>query len=589
VSKPVPEPKPLLRFWNGWLKKQSGLFGIVVFFILVVSAGAAIYPVLFGQIIDALAGLSGAQSKDAIVPYAVMAVWGPVAVIAVTFIRGLALYCLTVVTNKIALASTTALQQDLFAKLLKLDFASITADQSGTYAARFLNDINAIREAVIRVVNSAGKDALSLIFLIGVMFWTDWQLALVALLVMPIAVWPVVEIGKRLRKAATQAQEQAADMSGAVEESLGGIRLVKTYGLEQAETIRVGGALEKRRVLMLRMVQLRSRLEPILETLGGLAVGGAFAFAAYRIGSGASSVGDLSAFVTALLSASQNVRSLGGLATALQEGQASLQRFYAVLDETPVVLDGPDSIPMPPGPGGVTFDNVSFTYENAPALSGLSFEVMPGETVALVGPSGAGKTTIFNLIARLYEPVSGSVLIDRHDIRSVTVASLRERLALVSQDATLFDATVRENLLMGRPDATDEAIKAALHQAACDFVWDNPLGLDASVGPRGNQLSGGQRQRLSLARAILRDAPILLLDEATSALDAESEARIQTALARFSKGRTTLVIAHRLASVRAADRILVMQSGRIVEEGTHDALVAKGGLYADLARLQFQS
>jgi subfamily B ATP-binding cassette protein MsbA len=518
-----------------------------------------------------------------------MVVWGPVLVVAITFIRGLGLYGLTVVTNTIAMTATTTLQQDLFAKLLQLDFARITAEQSGAFAARFLNDVNAIRDGVIKVVNAAGRDILSLIFLIGVLLWSDWQLALVAIIIMPLAVWPVTAIGRRLRKAAGRAQEQAGDMAGAVEESLGGVRLVKTYGLEAGEAARVGAALDRRRQLMLKMVELRGRVEPILETLGGLAVGGVFAFAAMRIGSGATSVGDLSAFITALLSAAQNVRSIGGLATAVQEGEASLQRFYAVLDETPGVGDSPDAITLPAGDGRVSFENVDFTYAGAPALDGLTFTVEPGQTLALVGPSGAGKTTVFNLIARLYDCSSGAVLIDGHNVRHVTIASLRQRLALVSQDATLFDASVRDNLLMARADADDAAIRVALDKAACDFVFDHPLGFDAPVGPRGNQLSGGQRQRLSLARAILRDAPILLLDEATSALDAESEARIQAALAAFSAGRTTIVIAHRLASVRDADRILVMDRGRIVEDGTHEALIARGGLYAELARLQFQS
>jgi ATP-binding cassette, subfamily B, bacterial MsbA len=583
------EPKPLRRFWHGWLKQQTGLIWLTAMLAAVVALGAASYPVLFGWIIDALAALSGAKPTDAPLSPQQMVIWGPIVVVLATLIRGLGLYGLTVVTNRIAMTSTTKLQQDLFAKLLQLDFARITSEQSGAFSARFLNDVNAIRDAVIKVVNAAGKDILSLILLIGVLLLADWQLALVAIIIMPLAVWPVVAIGRRLRKAAARAQEQAGSMSGAVEESLGGVRLVKTYGLEAAEAARVGGALEKRRQLMLRMVELRGRVEPILETLGGLAVGGVFAFAALRIGSGATTVGELSAFITSLLAASQNVRSIGGLATAVQEGQASLQRFYAVLDETPQVLDQPDAIALPKGDGRVTFDQVSFTYADAPALNGLSFDILPGQTVALVGPSGAGKTTVFNLIARLYEATSGMVLVDGHDVRSVTVESLRQRLALVSQDATLFDATVRENLAMGKGDADDATIVAALKQAACDFVFESPLGLDAPVGPRGNQLSGGQRQRLSLARAILRDAPILLLDEATSALDAESEARIQAALADFSKNRTTLVIAHRLASVRDADRILVMDKGAVVEDGSHDSLMAKGGLYADLAKLQFQS
>jgi ATP-binding cassette, subfamily B, bacterial MsbA len=340
--------------------------------------------------------------------------------------------------------------------------------------------------------------------------------------------------------------------------------------------------------LLLHMAEQKGRVDPILEVLGGVAIAGVFGFAGYRISLGASSVGDLFAFIASLLTAAQSIRSLGGLNTVLQEGLAGLERFFAVFDESPTIADAKNAVTMAPGKGEVAFDKVSFNWPSgAPALTDVSFVAKSGQTLALVGPSGAGKSTILNLVPRLFDPGSGRVLIDGVDTQSVTLSSLRARIALVSQDATLFDASIADNVAMGLPSATPAAIKAALDAAACDFVDRLEGGMDAQVGPRGSRLSGGERQRLSLARAILRDASILLLDEPTSALDSESESRVQEALDQFAANRTTIVVAHRLSTVRRADLILVFDQGQIVERGTHDQLIAQGGLYRDLAALQF--
>jgi ATP-binding cassette, subfamily B, bacterial MsbA len=579
---------PLKRFWHGWLKPFQGTLVIATLLMVVVAVATASYPVLFGQIIDALGALSKKEIGTGILPAATIAIVGPLVLIVAAIIKASALYGSTVLTNRVALASTTNLQQHLFAKLLSLDFARLSGEASGAFAARFLNDVNAVREAVLRAANSFFRDALTLIGVIGVMFWSDWQLALVTLIILPLAIGPVTAIGARLRKTATKAQEQASELSGVVEESLGGARLVKTYGLEASETKRVGTALKNRMGLLLHMAEQKGRVDPILEVLGGFAIAGVFGFAAYRISNGASSVGDLFAFIASLLTAAQSIRSLGGLNTVLQEGLAGLERFFAVLDEAPTISDKAGAVTLPKGPGEVAFDQVSFNWPSgALALRNVSFIAKPGQTLALVGPSGAGKSTILNLVPRLFDPASGRVLIDGMDTHDVMLSSLRARIALVSQDATLFDASIADNVAMGLPGATRDAIKSALDAAACDFVDRLEQGIDAPVGPRGARLSGGERQRLSLARAILRDANILLLDEPTSALDSESESRVQEALDRFAANRTTIVVAHRLSTVRRADLILVFDQGQIVEQGTHDELIAKGGLYRDLAALQF--
>lgn len=583
------------RFWSGWLTPHAGVLWVATLFMAVVAAASASYPWLFGQVIDALAKLSaGANPAADGAPKwpapAAIATIGPLAIIAATMIKGIALYASTVLTNRVALAATTKLQQDLFAKLLTLDFARLSSEPSGAFSARFLNDINAVREAVLRAANSLVRDVLTLVGVVGVMIMGDWQLALVCLVILPLAIGPVSMIGARLRKTAARAQHQAADLAGVVEESLGGIRLVKTYGLEMAESNRVGAALSTRMSLLLKMAEQKGRVDPILEVLGGLAIAGVFAFAGFRITQGAASVGTLTAFIASLLLAAQSIRSLGGLNSVLQEGLSALERFFSVLDEAPSIADRPQAITLSRGLGRVEFQNVGFTWPSGTVgLDNISFTAEPGQTLALVGPSGSGKSTILNLIPRLFDPSAGRVLIDGQDIGLATLASLRQHIALVSQDATLFDASIVDNVAMGLPGANEAAIRAALSAAACDFVDRLSEATATKVGPRGSRLSGGERQRLSLARAILRDSPILLLDEPTSALDADSEARVQEALDRFAANRTTIVVAHRLSTVRRANLILVLNQGRIVEAGTHDQLIAKGGLYGELAALQFQT
>jgi ATP-binding cassette, subfamily B, bacterial MsbA len=588
MTKTIDSKTLLKRFWAGWLKPHQGALTVATLLMAVVAGASASYGILFGQIIDALTKLGNQTATSGAFSPRHIALFGPLVIIGAAITKSLALYGSTILTNRIALSSTTALQQDLFAKLLSLDYARLTSEASGAFAARFLNDVNAVRDGVLRGANSFVRDLLTLIGVIGVMLWSDWQLALVTLVILPLAIGPVTAIGARLRKTAVKAQAQAGALSGVVEESLGGARLVKTYGLEGSETKRVGAALKARMALLLHMAEQKGRVDPILEVLGGIAIAGVFAFAAIRIGQGATSVGDLFAFIASLLTAAQAIRSLGGLNSVLQEGFASLERFFSVLDEVPTIREVPGAVELPRGPGQLSFQSVGFAWPSrTPSLIDVSFEARSGQTVALVGPSGAGKSTILNLVPRLFDPASGTILIDGIDTQTVTLSSLRARIALVSQDATLFDASIADNVAMGMPGASRNAIKAALEAAACDFVDRLDLGIDAPVGPRGSRLSGGERQRLSLARAILRDASILLLDEPTSALDSESEARVQQALDTFSANRTTIVVAHRLATVRRADQIIVFDHGRIVERGTHEELVAQGGLYRDLAALQF--
>jgi ATP-binding cassette, subfamily B, bacterial MsbA len=415
-------------------------------------------------------------------------------------------------------------------------------------------------------------------------------LASVVIGVFMLAARPLAAIANRARKQTSIAQEQIGHVTALLGEIFGAARFVKTYSLETRETQRAGAAFEEQRRLNMKLAHNRARSEPLLEVLGGIALGGVLYLAGVRIASDLMTLGDLLGMIAAVGVATPAARAISGFNTMLNEALAAVSRMFTLIDEPEAITDKPSAKPIKVTGGRIEFDNVGFTYAEAPAIENVTFTVEPGETIALVGPSGAGKSTIFNLLPRLYDVTSGAVRVDGQDVRDVTVVSLRSAISLVAQESALFNDTIRNNISLGRAGATHGEIEeAARNAAAHDFILALPQGYDTMAGERGGNLSGGERQRIALARAFLRDAPILLLDEATSALDAESEAQVQEALKRLSKGRTVLVIAHRLATVRDADRILALENGRIVEVGKHDDLVAKGGLYARLSRLQFQS
>ncbi|MGE0719429.1 MAG: ABC transporter ATP-binding protein [Alphaproteobacteria bacterium] len=571
---------PLIRrFWRDHVAGQRRDLALVLILMAIVAGVTGLYPLVIDWTFDLF------TARDERVVWMV-----PIAALAVTAAKALATYGQNVLTERLVQRTAADLQKRMFAHLLAADFGQVTAAPAGALVSRFTNDVALVRAALQRATNNLVRDVLTIVALVCAMVWLDWLLSLVVLVVYPVAALPITAIGKRLRRVSRVTQEHLGETTSLLNESLAGVRMVKTYGLEPYERARADGAFERLYELYMRATRSRARLDPMLEVLGGLAVGGVIAFAGWRMVTGGGTVGTFTGFVTALLMAAQPVRAVGTLNSVVQEGMAALERIYALLDRAPAIVDQPRAQPLNVAGGSVALRGVSFAYTaEASALDGIDLEVPAGCTVALVGPSGAGKSTIFNLIPRLFDVGSGAVRIDGQDVRDVTLASLRRAITLVSQDAILFDDTVRANIAFGRPDADDAAIEAAARAAAAhDFIDRLPQGYATRVGERGLKLSGGERQRVALARAILRDAPILLLDEATSALDAESERLVQAALDRLSHGRTTLVIAHRLATVRRADIICVLDRGRIVEQGTHDALIAKDGLYARLSRMQFR-
>ena len=512
-----------------------------------------------------------------------------IAVLAISVVKGLAGYFEGVLMGYVGQRIIANLQTELFRHLIRFDLAFFHDSGSGRLISRFTNDINAMRNAVSNVLTGLIKDLLTLVFLLAVMFEKDWKLALIAFVIFPIAIYPIVRIGRRMRKVSTSVLGEAGRFTARLNEAFQGARHVKAYNREDFETERTASIIETMFRVVYKSYRVRALSSPIMETLGGVAVAAIIFYGGWQVINGTLTPGAFFSFVTALLLAYKPMKSLANLNTNLQEGLAATQRLFDVLDMEPAIKDKPGAQALAAAGGGITFDHVSFAYhEDTPALRDVSLSIEPGTMAALVGPSGAGKSTILNLIPRFYDADEGAVRIGEHDVRDVTLTSVRDALALVSQESVLFDDSVRANIAYGREGASEaEIVAAAKGAAAHDFIEALAAGYDTIVGEGGVKLSGGQRQRLSIARAMLKNAPILLLDEATSELDTESERQVQQALAALMQDRTTLVIAHRLSTVIGADRIYTIEAGRVVEAGTHAELLAQNGTYARLYALQF--
>ena len=513
----------------------------------------------------------------------------PITILLIAVIKGAATYGQSVLMSYIGQKIVATIQHGMFSHLMWADIAYFQKTATGKLISRFNNDANMLRAAVSNVLVGIAKDTLTLTFLVGLLFYHDWALALIAFIVFPVAVYPIVRIGRRMRKVSDNTQVQMGELTTLLDETFRGARHVRAYGMEKYEIDRAGSIIETIFQLVQKAARVRSATHPIMESLGGVAIAVIIFYGGSQVVSGATTPGTFASFIAALLMAYPAMKSLANLNANLQEGLAAAQRIFTLIDDAPSIQDKPDAKHLDTIRGEVKFENVRFGYEkDRTALSGINMNIAAGSTVALVGPSGAGKSTVLNLIPRFYDSDEGQILVDGENLRDVTVSSLRANIALVSQDITLFDDSVRSNIAYGKLDASDDEIIAAATAAeAHEFITGLVSGYDTHVGGRGLKLSGGQRQRIAIARAMLKNAPILLLDEATSALDTETERQVQSALENLTEGRTTIVIAHRLSTVMAADTIYVMDSGRIVEQGSHAELLAQGGAYARLYAVQF--
>jgi ATP-binding cassette, subfamily B, bacterial MsbA len=508
--------------------------------------------------------------------------------LALALVKGLADYGQAVLMTRVGQRVIADVQIALFARLMRADLAYFHANPTGTLISRFTSDAAQLRGTAASVLAGIGKDAVTVVFLVGVMFYQDWLLALASFFVFPLAIRPIVGIGRRIRRVAANTQAEIGQLTTLLNQTFQGARHVKAYGMEQYEERRAARLIERLFALIDRGTRTRSRASPMMETLGGAAIAVVILYGGHQVISGGRTPGALFSFITALLLAYQPLKSLANLNASLQEGLAAAQRIFEVLDVEPTIRDLPSARPLRIAGGEIRFDNVRFGYvPGAVAIDRISLTIPAGHTVALVGPSGAGKSTILNLIPRFFDVDAGGITIDGQDVRSVTLTSLRGAIALVAQEVSLFDDTVRANIAYGRFGASMDEIEAAARAAAADaFIHELPQGYDTLVGEHGILLSGGQRQRIAIARAMLKNAPILLLDEATSALDSEAERQIQSALTTLIRGRTTLVIAHRLSTVQSADLIYVIDRGVLVEGGRHEELVSRNGLYARLYAMQ---
>ncbi len=513
----------------------------------------------------------------------------PLAVILIYFLRGACHFGQAYLMNYVGESIIRGLRDSLYNRIQDLPLSFFHRERTGVLMSRITNDVNIVKAMVSTAVTGGLRDCFTIVGLTGVIFYRDWKLALFALVILPIAFFPVVAFGRRVRRVSTGCQEAMADMSVFLHETFAGNKIVKAFGMEGYEKERFFQKTARLFRLEMKAVVARSLSSPIMEFLGGLGIAFIIWYGGYRVIQGTSTPGTFFSFMAAVLMLYDPVKKTARLNNAIQEGLAAAVRVYDILETESDIVEREDAIELKPKRHSVIFRNVSFKYEDQMVLKNINLEVKSGEVVALVGMSGGGKTTLVNLIPRFYDVSEGAILIDGHDIRDVTIASLRRQIGIVTQEPILFDDTTRNNIAYGNRQASHgDIIQAAKSAYAYDFIQALPNKFDTGVGELGARLSGGEKQRICIARALLKNAPILILDEATSSLDTESERAVQKALENLMRGRATLVIAHRLSTVRSADRIIVIVNGEIMEEGKHDTLLAAGGEYHKLYEMQLR-
>ena len=514
----------------------------------------------------------------------------PLAILGIFLVKGVFSYIYSYFLVKVGQSVIRDLRNELYNQIQSLPLSFFQKKPTGELISRILNDVGLIQGAVSNVLVGILKDTCQVVFLIGVIFYQDWRMALIAMVSLPLVVYPIINFGRRHRRLSISNQQTTAQVSNILYETITGTRIVKAFCMEKYEVSRFAQILDKLFAIVMRDTKIGAISRPLMEFLGGIGISLVVWYGGSQVLDGKSTPGTFFSFLTALIMIYEPIKGISAINNSLQQGIAAAERVFDVLDVEPDVPEKNDAIELPRVNNAIEFTDVRFQYdEDTEVLKGINLKVKVGEILAVVGSSGGGKSTLVNLIPRFYDVNSGSLAIDGTDIRDVTFKSLRNQIGVVTQQTILFNDTVRNNITYGSLDASEEQIRDAARAAhALSFIQHLPEGFDTVIGESGARLSGGERQRLSIARAILKNAPILILDEATSSLDTESEHEVQQAIENLVQSRTTFVIAHRLSTIRNADRIIVIQDGAIVEEGTHDTLLPLGGVYTMLHDMQFQ-
>jgi subfamily B ATP-binding cassette protein MsbA len=514
----------------------------------------------------------------------------PLVVILIYFLRGLGMYGQDYLMNYVGENIIKDLRNDLYNRIQDLPIAFFHKEQTGVLMSRITNDVNIIKTMVSTAVTGSLKDSFTIVGLTFVIFYRDWKMALFAFIILPVAFFPIVEFGRRVRRISTGWQEAMADLNSFLHETIAGNKIVKAFGMESYEKKRFFNKTLDLFKLEMKAVIARSLSSPIMEFLGGLGIAFIIWYGGYKVITGSSTAGTFFSFMAAVLMLYDPVKKLSGLNNAVQQGLAAADRVFDIIEIESDIKERKDAIAIQRGPHRVTFENVFFKYDDVMVLKDINLDVKAGEVLALVGMSGGGKTSLVNLIPRFYDVTRGAVRIDGRDIRDVSISSLRDQMGIVTQEPILFNDSIRNNIAYGRWNATDkEIIKASEAAYAYDFIQNFPNKFDTNIGELGGRLSGGEKQRICIARALLKDAPILILDEATSSLDAEAEMLVQKALENLMRGRTTFVIAHRLSTIDYADRIVVIVNGQIEEEGKQEELISMQGEFFKLYQMQYSN
>ncbi|BHH83342.1 lipid A export permease/ATP-binding protein MsbA [Desulforhopalus sp. 52FAK] len=514
----------------------------------------------------------------------------PLVVILIFLLKGVFYYLYSILLELVGQSIIRDFRLAIFNHIHRQSLSFFNDMPTGTIISRIISDVNLIQQAVSQALVKSVRDFFTVIILLGVVFFMNWRLAMITFIVLPLAALPIVKFGRLFRKLSTSTQEEVANVTNSIHETVTGNRIVKAFTKEEYEGKRFKDKIYGLFSLTMKDAKYRCLQHPMMEFIGGFAIAIIIWFGGLGVINGTATPGTFFAFLTALIAAYEPIKGVTRINSVIQQGLAAATRVFQILDIEPEIQDKKDAKPLPPFQAKIEFKNLSYQYnDEEKVLNNINLNVPAGQALAIVGPSGGGKTTLTNLIPRFLDIKEGSITIDGMDIRDVTMSSLRKQIAMVTQQTILFNDTIRNNIAYSDQNATMEEIHNAAKAAHADeFIENLPNGYDTIIGEGGARLSGGQRQRISIARALLKDAPILILDEATSALDTESEREVQKALENLMKNRTTFVIAHRLSTIKNADRIIVVKSGEIVEEGTHNALIKLGGEYETLYNMQYK-